>query len=67
MKLVTNLVFIFQNVIPIALFVMGLYEIVLENSFMSFYGEYFQQFFWNNNGNNAHAYLANLHLAMVTR
>jgi hypothetical protein len=51
-KCIIELVNEYQDVIPCANFIIKLLEIILQNSLMSFDGEYFQQFFGVNMGTN---------------
>ena len=64
-EMIKNLVFLYQNVIQNAHFIIELLDIVLKNSLMSFDKEYFQQIFGIIMGTNLAPILANLYLAML--
>ena len=64
-ELMKKLVFLFQNIISNAHFVIKLLDIVLKNSLMTFDKEYFQQMFGMIMGTNLAPILANLYLAML--
>ena len=63
-KLMKELVFEYRDVISNADFVIDLLELVLENSLLEFYGQYFQQIFGTIMGTNVAPILANLCLAI---
>ena len=60
-EMIKNLVFLYQNVIQNAHFIIELLDIVLKNSLMSFDKEYFQQIFGIIMGTNLAPILANLY------
>ena len=64
-EMIKRLVFLYQNVIQNAHFIIELLDIVLKNSLMSFDKEYFQQIFGIIMGTNLAPILANLYLAML--
>ena len=64
-EMIKRLVFLYQNVIVNAYFIIELLDIVLKNSLMSFDKEYFQQIFGIIMGTNLAPILANLYLAML--
>ena len=64
-EIMKKIVFIFQNVIPNAHFIIELLEIVLKNSLMSFDKEYFPKKIGIVMGTNFAPILANLYFAVL--
>jgi len=65
MNSIKQLCYDFQNVIPNAHFIIELLESVLNSSFMTFDGKYFQQIFGLIMGTNVAPILTNIYMAML--